>query len=33
VSWEEMDRLQMRLDIVPVKIKIPYGKLSSFVIV
>ena len=33
VSWDEMDRLQIQLKIVPLKIKIPYGKLSSFVIV
>lgn len=33
VSWDEMDRLMMQLKIVPVKIKIPYEKLSSFVIV
>ena len=33
VSWDEMDRLQIQLKIVPLKIKIPDGKLSSFVIV
>ena len=33
VSWDEMDRLKIRLEIVPMKIKIPNGKLSSFVIV
>jgi RNA-directed DNA polymerase len=33
VSWIEMDELQTRLKIVPLKIKIPYGMLSSLVIV